>query len=213
MKITIFLIICITFILSGCKSTNRYQPGSISPTFLNNFHRNQFIDFLNQIEKKDKLTAYQLTILDKISFTSDTIIYYESILKPTMITNALYFSCSTYESDGKKFHSYKSEITTSERTPIILNPLSTNSNISYINLEETPTYSLFKSITKDVKDSNWEKVLIKGKKRSITSISYYKNMLLVAIKIGGIYKIRSYKDILPESKGFIEVRPLNAICE
>ncbi|MDR3058270.1 MAG: hypothetical protein ACK5KL_04500 [Dysgonomonas sp.] len=203
MKIVIFLIICIILILSGCKSKKRHQPESINSISLNNYHKEQFIDFFNQTENS-AINPYRLKALDEIqTFNSDTIIYYEWIVKPTMIVGVLHFNCSIYESEEKKIHSHKGEV--------LSNPLSTN--INYVKLEKAHTYNYFKIIVKDIEDSNWKKLLRKGEKRSTTAISYYKNMLLVAVKTGGIYKIKSYRDVLLEPKGYIEVEPLNATFE
>ncbi len=206
----IFLI----FILSGCSSAKNTQSESTNINSMTDIRKNQFTVFFKSIEKKGTLkpiNKYRLAILDKTSFDSDTIIYYEHNTAPDMIMGRVDYRCNLYESKDDSYYSYmKINVEPNRLSPDIKNPLSLES-ITKLEVETAPLSGSFKNIVRTIKKSSWEKTIKKRKDRGLTGVRDYGNTLVVAIKVGEGYQFKSYNDITFEPNAYIEVEPLEII--
>ncbi|MBB4034322.1 hypothetical protein GGR21_000207 [Dysgonomonas hofstadii] len=214
MKNGVFLIICIIFILSGCGSSKSTQPESMYKIMpVNNTPQQQLLNYFTSLDKKGELAVtnpYRLEALSKlIDSNSDTIIYYESISAPSNAIGYVHYSCTTFESHNQHTQSYVSDrISTVTKNMTVGTPLLQRKNIRSVKLDSVPTNTSNKMIVEIVKEDKQEQLLIHNKTpKWIGSISHG-NMLVVAVKVGGIYKFKSYKNISFRPKGIIHVESL-----
>jgi len=207
-------IICFIFIHSGCKSFKSEQPENINRIIsINNTPQKQFLDYFESIEKKGELAVinpYRQAVLATITnYDSDTIIYYESMSRPSMTIGIVNYYCNIYESQNKRYHSYKkNEISTATNVPVSKNSLSQTNNIHSIKLENISTNDYFRKIVEFVKENNLKAKLLTGKSPQWVGSISYGNTLVIATKTGGLFRFESYKDISFKPKGIIQVEPL-----
>lgn len=204
MKSLVYLLI--TIILFGCASKKEVQPKRIAFPSKYAFNKQQFIDFFASIEKKEDLeiiNQYRLATLNKISnFESDTIIYYESLTSSDMVIGQInYYSC-IYESRGDSCNCYAISVPLSSS-------LSLHDKIIKKEVKNAGTSGSFSNIVRSIKNNIRLDRSIQGRiNRHIIGFRDHGNLLLIVIKIGGIYQFNTYDNFYLEYDPSIEVDPL-----
>ena len=190
--------ICFIFVLFGCSSTKHPQPKSIDIYSSIDLRKKQFIDLFETIKKTGSLEAvnkYRLATLEKIeSFDSDTIIYYEQLYSPILTIGKINYISNLYESKNKTYHSYKKEFTILDIIyPVTKDPLNPTRNITIVNMESISTSYYFKQFIAKMKKEGWQKDLKVD--LQVVGSQNHGNTLVVAIKVGGIYRFKLYKEV------------------
>lgn len=199
------------YLFSGCGSSKESQPENIYIDY-NKYRKEQILSSLiRENTKYSLINEYRKSAINKVnlsSFNSDTIIYYEKIVIPSMSINNPHYYCNIYLSNNSNSYSYKNrevekiiELKFKDPSPVLIRN-------EY--LEEDTELFEFKEILFFLKQGNIEGLLKKKEKRVLTDAGHSTNLLLIAIKRSEFYNIRLYQNIsLVDMSPSFEIEPLN----